>query len=261
MVPDHRDSHGSWLRGGLASWKRGLGKILFPRLDVKGIRSRDESRELAHAVAVPGGRTLTDPGIATALGLSLAAGFNAWATALVFGFCARIFPDLLVGHLAQFFASGPILTMAAALFAAEFLAEKIPFLDHFWDFAHTFLRPAAGAALAAACLPTHGLAARAGMAAAGAAVTLAAHLGKAASRLTSTAAVSSVMRLTLSLSEDVIAVSVAAVAIFSPELSLAVVGAVLILIVLLFGRVRRAAAILFFLAAHPRAALRASREA
>jgi hypothetical protein len=204
---------------------------------------------------------MTDPGIATALGLSLAAGFNAWATALVFGLCARIFPDLLVGHLARFFASGPILTMAAALFAAEFLAEKIPFLDHFWDFAHTFLRPAAGAALAAACLPTHGVVARAGMAAAGAAVTLAAHLGKAASRLTSTAAVSSVMRLTLSLSEDVIAVSVAAVAIFSPELSLAVVGAVLILIVLLFGRVRRAAAILFFLAAHPRAALRASREA
>jgi len=238
-----------------------MGKILFSRLDVKGVRSRAENSDLAHAVAMEGGRTLTDPGIATALGLSLAAGFNAWATALVFGLCARLFPDLLFGHLAGFFASGPILTMAAVLFAAEFLAEKIPFLDHFWDFAHTFLRPAAGAALAAACLPTHGPVARAGVAVAGAAVTLAAHLGKAASRLTSTAAVSSMMRLTLSLSEDVIAVSVAAVAIFSPELSLAVVGAVLVLIVLLFGRVRRAAAILFFLAAHPRAALRASREA
>ena len=204
---------------------------------------------------------MTDAGIATALGLSLAAGFNAWATALVFGACARIFPDLLGGSLARFFASGPILTMAAILFAAEFLAEKIPFLDHFWDFAHTFLRPAAGAALAAACLPSHGTAPRIAAAAAGAVVTLAAHLGKAASRLTSTAAVSVPVRLALSFAEDVIAVSVAAVSIFSPELSLAVVGAVLILIVLLFGRVRRAAAILFFLAAHPREALRASREA
>lgn len=202
-----------------------------------------------------------DAGLATALGLSLAAGFNAWATALVFGACARIFPSLLGGPLAAFFGSAPVLTLSAILFGAEFLADKIPFLDHFWNFAHTFLRPAAGAAMAAACLPSHGLAVRIGASLAGALVTLAAHLGKAASRLTSMAAVSGVTRLALSLAEDVIAVSVAAVGIFSPELSLAVVGAVLVLIVLLFGRVRRAAAILFFLAAHPRSALRASREA
>lgn len=200
-------------------------------------------------------------GIATALGLAVAAGFNAWATALLFGLCARVFPDLLGGPIAAFFASGPILTMAAALFSAEFLADKIPFLDHFWDFAHTFLRPAAGAALAAACLPAHSVPVRLGAAAAGALVTLAAHMGKAATRLTSTAAVSGVTRLALSLAEDAIAVCVAAVAIFAPGLSLAVVGAVLILIVLLFGRVRRAAAILFFLAAHPREALRTSKEA
>jgi hypothetical protein len=202
-----------------------------------------------------------DLGIATALGLAVAAGFNAWATALVFGLCARAFPDLLGGPIASFFAAAPILTMSAALFAAEFLADKIPFLDHFWDFAHTFLRPAAGAALAAACLPEHSAAARIAAAGAGAVVTLAAHMGKAASRLTSTAAVSPLTRLALSMAEDVIAVAVAAVAIFSPELSLAAVGAVLILIVLLFGRIRRAAAILFFLAAHPREAYRASKEA
>jgi hypothetical protein len=204
---------------------------------------------------------MIEAGIATALGLAVAAGFNAWATALVFGLCARVFPDLLGGPIAAFFASGPILTMAAALFAAEFLADKIPFLDHFWDFAHTFLRPAAGAALAAACLPAHPPLARLAAAAAGGFVTLAAHMGKAATRLSSTAAVSGVTRMVLSIAEDVVAVSVAAVAIFSPGLSIAVVGAVLILIVLLFGRIRRAAAILFFLAAHPREALRASKEA
>jgi hypothetical protein len=202
-----------------------------------------------------------DAGIATALGLSIAAGFNAWATALLFGACARVFPELLGGGLARFFASGPILTMAAVLFAAEVLADKLPVLDHFWNFAHTFLRPAVGAALAAACLPSRGLAVRLLAALAGAAVTLAAHMGKAASRLTSTAAVSGVTRIALSLAEDLIAVSVAAVSIFSPEISLAVVGAVLVLVVLMFGRVRRAAAILFFLAAHPRKALRTSSQA
>jgi hypothetical protein len=185
-----------------------LGKILFPRLDVRSIsagRWRCTFALALHAhegCPTPEGRLLIDAGIATALGLSLAAGFNAWATTLVFGLCARIFPELLGGHLAGFFASGPILTIAAALFAAEFLAEKIPFLDHFWAFVHTFLRPAAGAALAR---PAFRVTARprAGAALVGAAVTLAAHLGKAATRLTTTAALSAPMRLTLSFAEDV----------------------------------------------------------
>ncbi len=195
-----------------------------------------------------------EAGLASALGLSMAAGFNAWATMLVFGGCARLFPALLRGPVAAFFQSGPVLTIALILFVAEFLADKIPFLEHFWNFAHTFLRPAAGAGLALACVPLEPPLARAGVAVLGAAVTLVAHMAKATSRLTSTAAVSGLGQLTISLAEDVIAVSIAAVAIFSPTISVAVLLGVVILMWILFSRVRRAAEILFFAAAHPRRA-------
>jgi hypothetical protein len=193
-----------------------------------------------------------DLGLGTALGLAVAAGFNAWAAALVFGGVARIFPHLVNGPLAAFFGSGPVLTAALALFLAEFLADKIPSLDHFWNFAHTFLRPSVGAGLAAACLTRSGWAAQAGTALLGALVTLAAHMAKATSRLTSTAAVSGGSQLVVSLAEDVIAVSIAAVAIFAPGLSIGVLVAVLALMGILFSRVRQAAAVLFFVATHPR---------
>lgn len=197
-----------------------------------------------------------EAGLATALGLSMAAGFNAWAAVLVFGGCARLFPALLWGPAADTFRSGPILTIALVLFVAEFLADKIPRLDHFWNFAHTFLRPAAGAGLALACVPGESVIAKIGVALLGALVTLVAHMAKATSRLTSTAAVSGLGQFTISIAEDVIAVSIAAVAIFSPTISLAVLFGVVILMWLLFSRVRHAAAILFFAAAHPRRAFR-----
>jgi hypothetical protein len=201
-----------------------------------------------------------EAGLATALGLSMAAGFNAWATVLVFGGCARLFPSLLWGPAADFLRSGPILTAALALFIAEFLADKIPSLEHFWNFAHTFLRPAAGAGLALACVPQESGVAKLGVALLGALVTLVAHMAKATSRLTSTAAVSGLRQFSISIAEDVIATSIAAVAIFSPTISLAVLLGVVILMMILFSRVRRAAQILFFVAAHPRRAFRRKSE-
>jgi Domain of unknown function (DUF4126) len=201
-----------------------------------------------------------ETGLATALGLAMASGFNAWAAALVFGGCARLFPSLLWGPAAEFFRSGPILTIALILFVAEFLADKIPSLEHFWNLAHTFLRPAAGAGLALACVPRESWIAKIGVAFLGAAVTLVAHMAKATSRFTSTAAVSGLGQFSISVAEDVIAVSIAAVAIFAPTISLAVLFGVVILMWILFSRVRRAAAILFFIAAHPRRAFRSKSE-
>lgn len=201
-----------------------------------------------------------DAGFATAVGLGVAAGFNAWAVLLVFGGLAAIFPGLLSGRLAAFFASAPVLTAALALFVAEFLVDKIPFLDHFWNLAHTFLRPAAGAALAVACVPHATLAGKVGAGAAGALVTFLSHMAKVTSRLTSTAAISGISQLALSLAEDVIAVCIAAVAIFSPSLSVAVLVAVVVLMAILYSRVRHAFDVLFFAAAHPRKTLRAARK-
>jgi|PersoiStandDraft_1058852.scaffolds.fasta_scaffold38144_2 hypothetical protein len=201
-----------------------------------------------------------DAGIATAIGVALAAGFNAWAAALVFGLLARVFPGLLSGPVAALLASGPVLTVLLVLFGSEFLFDKIPWLDRLWNLSQTFLRPAVGGILALACMAAHGPWQRLLAAILGAAVTLLAHFAETASRFTSTAAISGWSQLALSLAEDVIAVSLTAVAVFSPGLSLGAAAAVVLLVVILFSRVRHGVAILFFSAAHPRTLRRAHRE-
>ncbi|HUO84590.1 MAG TPA: DUF4126 domain-containing protein [Thermoanaerobaculia bacterium] len=84
----------------------------------------------------------------TATGLGIGAGVNAYATFLVFGFLARFYPALFNGDLAEFFSSTPVLVIVGVLYAVEFVADKIPAVDHAWDVVHTFIRPVAGALIA-----------------------------------------------------------------------------------------------------------------
>ena len=200
---------------------------------------------------------MNDAGLATAAGVALAAGFNAWAAALVFALTARVFPDVLPGSIAGWLGGATSLSILGVLFLSEFLFDKIPWLDRLWGLAQTLLRPAVGGLLALACVPAHGPAVRLAAALLGAAVTLVAHFGITASRFTSTAAVSGLSQLTLSLAEDVIAFAIAAVAIFSPTFSVGVVVAALVLVAILFARVRHGVSVLFFAAAHPRTLRRA----
>src|SRR5512145_855688 len=81
----------------------------------------------------------------TSLGLGLGAGVNAYATLLVFGLMSRWKPGLFDRDLSEFFSSTPVLITVGVLYVIEFLADKIPAVDHVWDAVHTFVRPVAGA--------------------------------------------------------------------------------------------------------------------
>src|SRR5688500_17113472 len=81
----------------------------------------------------------------TSLGLGIGAGVNAYATLLVFGVLARLRPGMFDGEMANFFSSTPVLIGLGVLYTIEFLADKIPAIDHVWDVIHTFIRPVAGA--------------------------------------------------------------------------------------------------------------------
>ncbi len=188
----------------------------------------------------------------TGAGLAAACGFNAWAAWLVFAVTLHVFPDMATGALARALASGPLTTVAAVGFAVEFFADKIPFVDRFLHLVNTLLRPLAGAALAAAAVAPARPGVEAASAVFGAAAALLAHLARNASRFASTAAVSGISQFVVSLAEDVVAIGIAAVSLFSPGFSIPVVFALLVLVVLLFGRVRQAAAVLFLRATHPR---------
>ena len=176
----------------------------------------------------------------TSAGLGIGAGINAYATLLVFGFLARWQPEIFHDQLARFFASTPVLIVVGVLYCIEFIADKVPAVDHVWDVIHTFIRPAAGAVVAWAAVSDripHGWVIVASVIAGG--VALGAHATKATLRGASTVSTAGVANPILSLIEDVIAFITAIVAMLLPWLVLLILVAVTLFFVLLWRRVRR----------------------
>jgi hypothetical protein len=173
----------------------------------------------------------------TSAGLGAGAGLNAYATMLVFGLLARWQPATFSGELARFFASTPVLIVVAVLYVVEFIADKVPAVDHIWDVVHTFIRPAAGAVVAWAAVSKGSIPHGAVIVATVLAGTtaLGAHALKATTRIASTMATGGLGNPLLSLVEDLLAFLGALVALLVPLL---VIG-VIIVVVLLFTRLRR----------------------
>lgn len=166
----------------------------------------------------------------TSAGLGTGAGLNAYATMLVFGLLARWQPQHFQGALPRFFASTPVLTIIAILYVVEFVADKVPAIDHAWDVIHTFIRPVAGAvvawaAVSHASLP-HGVVIVATALAGTAAFS--AHATKAMTRVASSMATGGLGNPVLSLIEDVLAFIGAIAALLMPLL-------VLVLFVVVLG--------------------------
>src|SRR5437762_489214 len=157
----------------------------------------------------------------TSAGLGIGAGINAYATLLVFGGLARWKPGMFHGELADFFASTPVLITVGVLYAIEFLADKIPTIDHVWDAIHTFIRPVAGALVAwgaASHVVPKGVLILATIIGGGVALT--AHAAKASVRAASTMTTAGAANPVLSLIEDVFAFISAIVAVLFPWLVL-----------------------------------------
>jgi ABC-type multidrug transport system fused ATPase/permease subunit len=184
------------------------------------------------------GNTL--PLLGTGLGLAAGAGLNAYAVLLVYGGVSRLFPEAFPGPIAQFLASTPALLASGVLFLLEFLADKIPGLDHVWHMLHSVVRPLVGALLALASVAPEGSATLNVFAGGGGGlVALLAHLVKSATRLTSTALTAGMANAVLSLAEDILAFLQSLVAIFLPMVALAVVAALGILFVATVPRIAR----------------------
>jgi hypothetical protein len=173
----------------------------------------------------------------TSAGLGIGAGINAYATLLVFGLLSRWQPSLFHDELATFFASTPVLIAVGALYLIEFVADKIPTIDHIWDVVHTVIRPLAGAFVAYAAVDNqipHGAVIIAAILAGTAA--LGAHATKATIRGASTLTTGGLGNPILSLIEDVFAFVSAIVAILLPWLVIVVIALVAVFFVRLCRR-------------------------
>lgn len=176
----------------------------------------------------------------TAVGLGLGAGVNSYATLLVFGFLARWKPHMFPSEMATFFASTPVLIVVGVLYVIEFLADKVPAVDHAWDVIHTFVRPAAGALVGWAATSQDvpkGVVIIASILAGGAALTT--HTAKATLRAASTATTAGIANPFLSVIEDVFAFVNAIIAVFLPWIVLVVVVIVTIFFIQLASRYRK----------------------
>jgi hypothetical protein len=80
----------------------------------------------------------------TGIGLATAAGLNAYIPLLALGLLGR-FTDLITLPTGwQWLENGWVIAILAVLLAIEFVADKIPIIDHVNDIVQTFIRPTAG---------------------------------------------------------------------------------------------------------------------
>jgi hypothetical protein len=176
--------------------------------------------------------------------IGFAAGLNLYATVSLLGLLARFGHLPLPPHL-QLLASWPVIAASLTLFIIEFFADKIPAFDLVWNALHTFIRvPVAGllAYQATSQLsPGHQLLATL----LGAAVALIAHSGKTAARAAITPSPEPFSNISLSLSEDVLAIALTWLATRHPYAAGALATIFVVMIILMMRWVIRAMRALF----------------
>jgi Domain of unknown function (DUF4126) len=139
--------------------------------------------------------------ISTVLGISFAAGLNTYATVLALGVMHR-FGIIHLPHGLDVVSTTPIMIVAASLYGIEFLADKIPWIDSFWDGIHTVIRPAAGALLAYGVVGNVDPQWQVIATLVGGSVALASHSAKASTRAVVNVSPEPVSNWVLSLAED-----------------------------------------------------------
>src|SRR4029077_6245101 len=85
--------------------------------------------------------------LSLALGSAWTSGINLYATVTVLGLLQKFGATRLPGGL-DALDNWWIIGVAAFLYAVEFFADKIPYVDSVWDVVHTFIRVPAGALVA-----------------------------------------------------------------------------------------------------------------
>ena len=155
--------------------------------------------------------------LSLALGTAWTSGINLYATVAVLGLLQRFGATKLPGGL-EVLDNWWIIGVAGFLYAVEFFADKISYVDTVWDAVHTFIRVPAGAivAYAATNQMDASVATIAGLLGGG--LAFSSHGTKAAVRAGANLSPEPVSNWVLSIVEDVIALVGTILAVFAPVL-------------------------------------------
>ena len=160
---------------------------------------------------------------------SFAAGVNLYATLAMLGLAARFAWVDLQPQFAVF--DNPwVIGAALALYAVEFFADKIPYVDTLWDVLHTAIRPLGGALIAVASLGDASPAVQGLAALAGGTLAAGSHLTKAGTRAVVNTSPEPVSNWLVSLAEDGFVIGLGLLALSYPVAALTVVAVLALLI-------------------------------
>lgn len=153
-----------------------------------------------------------------------ASGVNAYLVVLVLGAADRLgdleqVPDAL--------GRWDVLTAAGLLYAMEFVADKIPYVDSTWDAVSTAIRPTVGAVIGVLLAGEATTLEQAVMGSVGGGTALLSHLVKAGSRLAVNSSPEPVTNVAASLTEDVTVLALVWFAIEHPRAAAGAAGVLL----------------------------------
>lgn len=168
-----------------------------------------------------------------------ASGINAYLVVLVLGIADRAgsladVPDVL--------GRWDVLAVAGFLYAMEFIADKIPYIDSTWDAISTAIRPTAGAVIGVLLAGDADSLDQAVLGVVGGGTALLSHLAKAGGRLAINSSPEPVTNVVASLSEDAAVLGVVWFSLQHPEAAAAIAGVLLLAglgVLLVLGRLVR----------------------
>lgn len=187
--------------------------------------------------------------LATLFGLGFFSGLNVYAVVFVSGIAIRYHWLTLTPALRslEFLGHPGVMITAGVLYAIEFVADKIPWVDNVWDAIHTVVRPLAAIFLALHVLGDQNPAIKTIAALICGTLALTSHAAKAGTRL-STNLVSPVepfSNIGLSLAEDAIVIGALYFVYEHPYIALGIVVVFLMAIVYFAPRLIRGIRSLF----------------
>lgn len=154
-------------------------------------------------------------------GFTFAAGLNLYATVALIGLAVR-FGWVALPPTYQVFDNDLIIYAALVLYAIEFVADKIPWVDSVWDAIHTLIRPVGGAAIAVMALAPETAGSAAFSVLLGGLVSGGSHITKAGTRVIANTSPEPFSNWALSLGEDALVLGLGFVALKYPVAALAV---------------------------------------
>ena len=135
------------------------------------------------------------------LGGSWASGINLYMSMAGLGIASRMEWIKLPDNL-DILSNPIVIVTALTLFAIEFVADKIPYVDSLWDSVHTFIRPLATSALGYTAMADSGMIMQVLIAFLAGTISLESHLTKATTRAVINASPEPVTNSIASVTED-----------------------------------------------------------